>query len=82
MTNLSTSKDPGTPATIVAPELLTKGEAGRLCPVSGRHFRRLVESGAAPLPVRLGRLVRWQKSLLLGWIASGCPAMTEGRDNA
>ena len=42
--------------------------------VSARHLRRLVDTGKAPPPVRLGACVRWPRPLVDQWIADGCPA--------
>jgi predicted DNA-binding transcriptional regulator AlpA len=43
--------------------------------VSLAHWRRLVDAGRAPLPVRLGRLVRWSVESLERWESEGCPAV-------
>ena len=40
---------------------------------STRHIDRMVESGRIPLPVQLGRLVRWPQAVIDRWIAAGCP---------
>lgn len=40
---------------------------------SPAHWRRLVDAGRAPQPVRLGRLVRWAVRTLDRWEADGCP---------
>lgn len=42
--------------------------------VSTRHVRRLVDAGRCPQPVRLGRVVRWPRPAVEGWIADGCPS--------
>ena len=59
-------------------EMVTIGDAARLCGVSSRHFRRLADSGLAPLGIRLGRCVRWSKTALNTWMADGCPAIRKG----
>lgn len=41
--------------------------------VSERAFSRLVASGKAPTPVRIGRCVRWDGKEIEQWIADGCP---------
>jgi excisionase family DNA binding protein len=38
---------------------------------STRHVRRLADSGALPRPIHLGRLVRWRKADVDGWITAG-----------
>lgn len=40
--------------------------------ISARHWRRLVDAGKAPRPIRLGRSVRWCESDLSAWEANGC----------
>jgi predicted DNA-binding transcriptional regulator AlpA len=39
--------------------------------ISKRHWLRLVDRGAAPQPIRLGRLVRWKLESLASWDTSG-----------
>ena len=41
---------------------------------SPRTVRRLADSGRMPEPIRLGRLVRWDRGALQDWIAAGCPS--------
>jgi excisionase family DNA binding protein len=55
-------------------ELLDVGQVAALLGCSKRHVARLLEQGAIPEPVRLGRLVRWGRQSLAAWIARGCPA--------
>ena len=40
--------------------------------ISARTWARLVDSGRAPQPVKLGRLVRWAVADLEQWEANGC----------
>ena len=40
--------------------------------ISKRHWNRLVDRGAAPQPIRLGRLVRWSLTTLEEWERGGC----------
>ncbi len=47
--------------------------AGRLCGVSRSHWISLHAAGRVPLPVRLGRCVRWRTAELAAWTAAGCP---------
>jgi excisionase family DNA binding protein len=44
---------------------------------SERHVWRLADRGAMPAAVRLGALVRWDRSAILAWITAGCPQQTE-----
>ncbi len=41
---------------------------------SPRHVFRLAEDKRLPQPVRIGRLVRWQRDRIQSWIEAGCPA--------
>jgi len=54
-------------------ELLSAAEAAEMTGVAKRSWWRYVSSGRAPGPVRLGGSVRWRRSELAEWIASGCP---------
>lgn len=48
--------------------------------ISKRHWLRLVDSGRAPRPIRLGRLTRWAVATLDDWERTGCkPIRTAGR---
>lgn len=40
--------------------------------ISKRHWLRLVDSGRAIQPIRLGRLVRWNIASLEAWERDGC----------
>ena len=40
---------------------------------SVRHVRRLADSGRMPASVRLGALVRWNRTDIESWITKGCP---------
>jgi predicted DNA-binding transcriptional regulator AlpA len=50
----------------------------RMFDLSGNHIDRMVLEGKFPKPVRIGRSVRWNKQVLLDWIAAGCPAINQG----
>jgi len=54
-------------------ELLTAAESAEMAGVAKRSWWRYVSGGRAPAPVRLGGAVRWRRSELAEWIASGCP---------
>jgi len=72
---MSTAKPSIAPDTLVAAELLNVGTVARLLNCSKRTVYRLSDRGALPPPVRLGALVRWRKSELMRWLASGCPSL-------
>ena len=59
----------------VGPDILTLtgAEAARFVGVSRAHWYRLVSSGRAPGPIRLGRSVRWSVEEFRAWIAAGAP---------
>lgn len=42
---------------------------------SSRHVSRLADDGQIPPPVKLGNLVRWQRSKIEAWEAEGCPML-------
>jgi len=46
----------------------------KLLGCSTRHVRRMADMGAIPRPLHIGRLVRWRKADIDGWIAAGCPS--------
>jgi excisionase family DNA binding protein len=56
-----------------AAALLSIREVAALLNCSARHLYRLVDSGRAPGPLRLGALVRWPRKVIDDWIGSGCP---------
>lgn len=49
----------------------TRG-VGALLGIPAAHVWTLHHSGRLPMPVRLGRTVRWSVSELRKWVASGC----------
>jgi hypothetical protein len=40
---------------------------------SARHFRRMLDRGLVPAPVRLGHALRWRLGDLRAHIREGCP---------
>ncbi len=61
------------PRPAITAELLDVRAAAVLLGCSPRHVYRLADAGKMPAPVRLGSLVRWNRSALLTWISEGCP---------
>ena len=54
--------------------LLSAAEVAGLLGVSLRHFYGLLSSGrVGPLPVRLGRCIRWRRGEIEQWVQAGCP---------
>lgn len=59
-------------------QLLTASELAARLRCSLRHIRRLVDGGRMPAPVRIGRLLRWDRIAIERWLAAGCPAHRAG----
>jgi excisionase family DNA binding protein len=56
------------------------GSVAKLLSCSPRHVWRLVDRGAMPAPLRIGRLCRWRLGTLREWIREGAkPVRQEGR---
>jgi predicted DNA-binding transcriptional regulator AlpA len=55
--------------------LLDVHAVSEMCYCSTRHVYRLSDAGKMPRPVKLGALVRWNRSAIEAWIAAGCPAV-------
>jgi excisionase family DNA binding protein len=51
--------------------------AARLLCCSRRHVEDMNREGLLPVPVRLGRLLRWSRSELAAWIEAGAPPRIE-----
>lgn len=54
-------------------ELLDVNAVAAVIGASSRTVRRLADWGRMPRPVSLGRMVRWQRSVIENWIREGCP---------
>ncbi|UCC30848.1 MAG: helix-turn-helix domain-containing protein [Phycisphaerales bacterium] len=52
---------------------LSAGQVARLLAISVRHVWKLHASGRLPVPIRLGRSVRWRRQELLAWLDADCP---------
>ena len=63
-------------ATPPAPEslLVDAAQAAALLGVSRNMVWKLNATGRLPIPVRLGRCVRWRRNELVDWINADCPA--------
>lgn len=55
------------------PLLLEVDEVAAIANCSASTVRRLADSGRMPKPVKVGRLIRWQRVAVEEWIANGCP---------
>lgn len=79
---VSTLGSGATPSVTEAPkpsetksELLDVNAVAALIGASSRTVRRLADWGRMPRPVSLGRMIRWQRSVIEEWIREGCPRM-------
>jgi len=55
------------------PALIDVRAVASLLGCSPRHVTRLEEAKQMPPAIKLGRLSRWQRDVVLAWIAAGCP---------
>jgi excisionase family DNA binding protein len=55
------------------PLLLTVEQLAALLEISVRSVWRLVSARRMPLPIRLGKSVRWRRLEIETWITAGCP---------
>lgn len=62
----------------IIPELLTAGQAAKLCGLGERTFWRHAHIGNAPAPRKIGGSARYSRKELLAWIEAGCPKCGEG----
>lgn len=56
-----------------APLMLTADEFAATLRISRAHFWRLESAGKLPAPLRLGRVVRWDRRVVEAWIDAGAP---------
>lgn len=59
---------------VLEAKLLDVQAVAALLGCSPRHVYRLSDAGRMPAPVKLGALVRWQKTAVEDWITAGCPS--------
>jgi excisionase family DNA binding protein len=59
------------------PQLLTRHDVAKLLGCSARHVDRMAVAEKMPGPVRLGALVRWDRTVIERWIAKGCLSCRE-----
>jgi len=59
--------------------LIDVGEFAAKLGVSPQHIRRMADAGRCPPAIRLGRLVRWSRTVVDDWIAAGCPVVRQPR---
>ena len=80
MTSTSAARSPDSDSRSSEPglSLLSPKQVATILGCSPRHVARLVDSGAMPAPLRLGKLVRWRRGEIDAWIAEGCPGSKRG----
>jgi predicted DNA-binding transcriptional regulator AlpA len=57
--------------------LLKDTDVARALSLSRAMVAKLRDQGRLPLPIRLGRSVRWRQSELRAWTEAGCPTLDE-----
>ena len=65
-----------TPAAVAAPEplLIHDTEAARLAGIARSTLHALRAAGKwGPIPIRLGRALRFKRAEVVAWIEAGCP---------
>jgi len=65
---------PAPPGELLGAVLLDRPGVAAMLHVSRSFVQKLHDTGRLPLPVRLGRAVRWRRDEMLAWIDAGCPA--------
>lgn len=82
MTSLPISDRPPVAGQETAPAVnavfLSIEQVAKTLGCSSRHVRRLADSHRIPHPIKLGALLRWLKTDVDQWIASGCPSCGKG----
>jgi len=63
-------------------QLLDIHAAAQICGLDAPTFKDLFDFGDAPMPLIIGGMARWSRSVLDKWIANGCPATDEPDDDA
>ena len=65
-------------APVVTAALYSIDDVAEILNCSTRHIYRLVDTRRIPQPVKLGALLRWVKTDIEHWIATGCPHCKKG----
>lgn len=58
--------------------LIAIEDVAKILGCSTRHVRRLVNANRIPRPIKLVALLRWIKTDIDQWIATGCPSCRKG----
>jgi excisionase family DNA binding protein len=52
---------------------LTVADVATVLGCSRKHVYTMTDAGRMPAPIRIGRLVRWDREVIQRWIQDGCP---------
>lgn len=63
----------------IPPPLIDVNEFAARLACSAKHVRRMADAGRCPPPIRLGRLLRWDRHVVDDWVAAGCPVVRQVR---
>ncbi len=67
------ARQPGLDIRSIQVELIGVDELAAILKVSSRTVWRLVSSGEAPAPLRIGGSCRWRLKQVQDWIEDNCP---------
>ena len=62
------------PPTSPGPLLLDACAVAEMLGIGRTHLFELNKTGRLPIPIKLGRAVRWRVDELREWVAAGCPS--------
>jgi predicted DNA-binding transcriptional regulator AlpA len=60
-----------------ARQMIDEPAVAKIIGSSRRHVANLEKHALMPAPIYLGRLKRWDASVIERWIAAGCPSRDE-----
>lgn len=52
---------------------LTVADVATVIGCSRKHVYTMMDTGRMPSPMRIGRMVRWDRDVIQRWIQDGCP---------
>jgi len=61
-----------------AKKLMKVQEVAERLNCSSRLIYSMKSYGRMPLPIKLGKLVRWDWDVIEKWISEGCPSLAKG----
>lgn len=57
-------------------QLLSLQTVAKICQVDDKTIRRWIDQGRIPVPMKIGRLLRWKQPVIADWIDNGCPRVS------